>query len=375
MCWLLLHIFSQLFSTVVDSSSQEIAFKVACAKTTNVLSTASNSTYVIFKGIVQSHLGRKRVFEALSLWQKRYLWQKKTTSWTRNKTSSHRVWPILPIYGNVLDSTDVCLCSDSLLNVLADHLNAEIVAGTISSKQDAMDYITWTYFFRRLVMNPRYVSLFFTTIPVRISTNCPKRFVVRVSRPPEQRPVSHRTQTLKRHVYSKKLHLLPLIFVFTRHFVCSLWNQLKSRRNVMPKHRRSHRAISWCPLRDFLPVEFSHSWPLWSRKTPMRLKKWVLWRRLNLQICGNCGERQEFWFILWQSFSRLLSCCFQSRTDINKIFSFPSDKKPDWKQVSIAEVAVSFPPKNRPHIGSLQAVSFETSQFMSTNCVWQHSRV
>lgn len=47
----------------------------------------------------------------------------------------------------------------SLLAVLADHLNAEIVAGTITSKQDAMDYITWTYFFRRLVMNPRWVGL------------------------------------------------------------------------------------------------------------------------------------------------------------------------------------------------------------------------
>ena len=44
--------------------------------------------------------------------------------------------------------------SCSLLNVLAEHLNAEVVAGTIGSKQDAMDYITWTYFIRRLVRNP-----------------------------------------------------------------------------------------------------------------------------------------------------------------------------------------------------------------------------
>lgn len=47
----------------------------------------------------------------------------------------------------------------SLLGVLSDHLNAEIAAGTVASKQDAMDYITWTYFFRRLVMNPSYYNL------------------------------------------------------------------------------------------------------------------------------------------------------------------------------------------------------------------------
>ena len=42
----------------------------------------------------------------------------------------------------------------NLLGVLGDHLIAERVAGSICSKQYAMDYLTWTYFFRRLIMNP-----------------------------------------------------------------------------------------------------------------------------------------------------------------------------------------------------------------------------
>ena len=29
----------------------------------------------------------------------------------------------------------------------------------MTSKQDAMDYITWTYFFRRLVLNPSFYGL------------------------------------------------------------------------------------------------------------------------------------------------------------------------------------------------------------------------
>ena len=53
----------------------------------------------------------------------------------------------------VLQPAERALCC-SLLNVLAEHLNAEVVAGTIGSKQDAMDYITWTYFIRRLIRNP-----------------------------------------------------------------------------------------------------------------------------------------------------------------------------------------------------------------------------
>lgn len=47
----------------------------------------------------------------------------------------------------------------SLLEVLPDHINAEIVAGTIKNKQEFLDYLTWTYFFRRLMKNPRYYEL------------------------------------------------------------------------------------------------------------------------------------------------------------------------------------------------------------------------
>jgi activating signal cointegrator complex subunit 3 len=47
----------------------------------------------------------------------------------------------------------------SLKGVLPDHLNAEIAAGTIKTKAQAIDYLTWTFFFRRLVVNPSYYQL------------------------------------------------------------------------------------------------------------------------------------------------------------------------------------------------------------------------
>ena len=47
----------------------------------------------------------------------------------------------------------------SLAENLCDHFNAEIVSGTIKTKQDAVDYLTWTYFFRRLLKNPTYYNL------------------------------------------------------------------------------------------------------------------------------------------------------------------------------------------------------------------------
>jgi activating signal cointegrator complex subunit 3 len=47
----------------------------------------------------------------------------------------------------------------SLLQVLPDRLNAKKVTITISSKQEAMDYLTWTYFFRHFLVNPTYYEL------------------------------------------------------------------------------------------------------------------------------------------------------------------------------------------------------------------------
>jgi len=42
---------------------------------------------------------------------------------------------------------------------LHDHINAEVVNGTITSKQDGIDFLTWTYFYRRLTRNPAYYHL------------------------------------------------------------------------------------------------------------------------------------------------------------------------------------------------------------------------
>ncbi|KAL8302253.1 hypothetical protein RB597_002553 [Gaeumannomyces tritici] len=47
----------------------------------------------------------------------------------------------------------------SLHTVLDNHLGAEVSAETVVTKQDALDYLTWTFFFRRLHKNPSYYGL------------------------------------------------------------------------------------------------------------------------------------------------------------------------------------------------------------------------
>lgn len=47
----------------------------------------------------------------------------------------------------------------NLMQVLPDHVNAEVAAGTVVTKTQLLEYMTWTYFFRRLLENPSYYNL------------------------------------------------------------------------------------------------------------------------------------------------------------------------------------------------------------------------
>lgn len=47
----------------------------------------------------------------------------------------------------------------SLHKVLDDHMGAEIASGTITNKQDAMDFLNWTFLFRRAHHNPTFYGI------------------------------------------------------------------------------------------------------------------------------------------------------------------------------------------------------------------------
>ena len=47
----------------------------------------------------------------------------------------------------------------SLMEQLEDHINAEITRGEIHDEESCIEWITWSFMFRRVLKNPNYYSL------------------------------------------------------------------------------------------------------------------------------------------------------------------------------------------------------------------------
>lgn len=54
----------------------------------------------------------------------------------------------------------------NLLNALTDNLNAEVILGSVSNVQEAVEWMTFTYLYRRMRINPQVYGLQYADLQV-----------------------------------------------------------------------------------------------------------------------------------------------------------------------------------------------------------------
>lgn len=91
------------------------------------------------------------------------------TKWYKNPTSTKTtakgvVFTLNSLKDYYKTALFEALPAESALETrLEEHFNSEIVLGTIENQQDALDWLTWTLYYRRLSKNPNYYGLMAVT--------------------------------------------------------------------------------------------------------------------------------------------------------------------------------------------------------------------